>query len=301
MEKSVIKILNRNIPKNIKNKLDKHSDKINEMIAFGAKILAWDLGKKGDDADLPAILFLRNLLENADAIGILIRHSSIEPCKILLRTALENYCSIEYLIQEPEKSKERSLCFMVWNFVEHGKWLIKTDKNSKEFLELKENFLKDKLMITNYPLILENAKTLISRLDDLLATAPYKLIKEEYDLKASKKRNPAWYSLFGGPDSLRALAYKVKLPALYEVLYRGWSHSSHGNNIVQGKLKKDSSGMLDIEPLRTPDDADSIAQHCTNLVIAAFLNYVSNRLPERKPELLQFYENHKGYKLPLNK
>jgi hypothetical protein len=90
MEKPVNEILNREVPEDVKNTLNKLSDKIDEMVAFGAQILVWELGKKGDDTDLPPILFLRNLLENADAIGILVRHSSIEPCLILLRTALEN-------------------------------------------------------------------------------------------------------------------------------------------------------------------------------------------------------------------
>jgi hypothetical protein len=190
---------------------------------------------------------------------------------------------------------------MVWNFVEHGKWLIKSDKTSKEFKELKENYLKDKLMKNNEPLVIEDAKTQISGLEDLLNTEPYKMIKEEYDLKHCQKRNPAWYSLYGGPDSIRGLAFNVELPALYEVLYRGWSHSTHGNNIVQGKLKRDSSRMLNIKPLRISGDAESIGQHCMNLVITAFLIYVDKRLPERKPELFQFYEKIRGYKLSLIK
>jgi len=301
MEKPIKEILNREVPETVKDILDKASDKIDEMVAFGAQILAWELGKKGDDTDLPPILFLRNLLENADAIGILIRHSSIEPCKILLRTALENYCSIEYLVQDPAKSKQRALCFMVWNYVEHGKWLIKSDKTSREFRELKANYLKDKLMKNSEPLIVEDAKTKILGLEELLNTEPYKMIKEEYDLKHSKKRNPAWYSLYGGPDSVSGLALNVELPALYEVLYRGWSHSTHGNNIIQGKLKTDSSGMLNIQPLRLSGEAESMAQHCMNLVITAYLIYVNMRLPERKPELLQFYEKIKGYKLSLIK
>ena len=188
MEKRTVEILNKNIPEDVKDKLSTLSDSIDETIEFGAQILAWDLRRKGDDTDLPAIMFLRNMIENLDAIGILIRHSSIEPCKILLRTALENYCSIEYLLKNPAKAKQRALCFLVWNFIEHGKWLRRVDNTSKEYRDIKANFLKDKLMKASEPLAVEDAKLKISGLENLLNSEPYKDVKKEYDLKQGKKK-----------------------------------------------------------------------------------------------------------------
>ena len=98
-----------------------------------------------------------------------------------------------------------------------------------------------------------------------------------------------------------AAAQDVELPALYEVLYRGWSHSTHGNNTVQGKLKNDDTGFLEIEQFRSPNDSGSIAQHCTNLAIAAYMIYIDKRMPKRKGELRTFYERVRGVKLSLVK
>ncbi|MGJ1485706.1 DUF5677 domain-containing protein [Sphingobacterium multivorum] len=291
-------ILNRNLPDVLKNQLDTLSDEIDHIIEFGTKILEFELCRSGDDTDLPPILFLRNLIENMDAASILIRNSSIEPCKILLRTGLENFCSIEYLIMNPEKSRQRSLCFLVWNLIEHNKWLVRTNSESKDYGELKTTYSKDRLMRGFEPLIIENAaeKTLV--LKEIFRKEPYSLIKQEYDLTRKKlRKNPAWYSLYCGPQSIKDLASAVDLPALYEILYRGWSHSTHGNNIVQGKLKDDLAGMLVLEPLRSPEDVVSIAQHCRNFLIASFISYVDKRCPELRPELKRFYEDYRGIKL----
>ncbi len=57
----------------------------------------------------------------------MIKHSVIEPANNLLRTALENFFSIEYLLEEDQYLSQRAASFMVWFFVEQQRWLKQGD------------------------------------------------------------------------------------------------------------------------------------------------------------------------------
>ena len=52
--------------------------------------MKWDADKgRAGDENTPPLLFLRNIIELGDAISILIKNSSIDPAKPLLRSLLK--------------------------------------------------------------------------------------------------------------------------------------------------------------------------------------------------------------------
>ena len=82
-------IIPRILDSNLEKVLEEFGTGIDQLVNFGSNIIAWDMEKKdGGDEDLPPILFLRNFIEEIDAISILVRKSSIDSCNNLLRTAL---------------------------------------------------------------------------------------------------------------------------------------------------------------------------------------------------------------------
>src|SRR6185312_6406865 len=94
--------------------LNELSGNVEECVNFGSHLVSWLFQiPNGNEVDLPIIMFLRNILDELDAISILIKYSSIESCNNLLRTVLENFFHLEYILEKD--TYDRSMCFLVWN------------------------------------------------------------------------------------------------------------------------------------------------------------------------------------------
>jgi hypothetical protein len=100
-----------------------------------------------------------------------------------------------------------------------------------------------------------------------------------YTVAELAMKTPAWYTLFNGPGSLEELAAKVGYPALYEILYRGFSPSSHGNNIVPGKISFPDGPQVNLEPLRDKTQTSSTVNHCLQISNLTFRSYLEKRVP----------------------
>lgn len=262
---------------NLKPILDLFANGIEKLVDFGLEIVNWDTEKlDASDEHLPPILFLRNYLEKIDAISILVRHSSIDPCKSLLRTALENIIYLEYLLQKD--TEQRSISFLVWNSISQQKWAEKADGSSANYKQLLSKYKKDKFMREHTPPVHPDIEKIKTNGEQLLELDRYKSTHEEYERTRKKIKNPAWYSLYDGPENMDLLCTSVDLNAIYEVLYRIFSHSVHGNDVIQGKLLPDEDGKTYIAQIRFPKDAQSITQHCYNFCILIFKTYIERRL-----------------------
>lgn len=291
----------RDLDENLKKLLDQFSTVTNRLIDFGAEIYSWDIQKGGGDEKVPANMFLRNFLETLDAISILIKNSSIEPCNSLLRIALETTFQIEYLLQNQQD--QRALSFLVWNSCEQQKIVEKVDGTSPRYFDMARKYKNDKLLNTSTPPVHPEADRLKSFSKNLLSLEKYKPIKEEYERAKQEGKNRHWYSLFNGPQNLESLAREVKLEATYEALYRSWSKSSHGQDIIQGKLSSsnDEFGNLTtlIDCIRSPKNAQEITSYCFHLAIFLYFEYVTNRLPERVEDYKKWHQSISGIHLKL--
>ena len=90
MSEPVKELLQREDIQPISLILDEYSKAIEEIVNFGSQILAWDLDAlDGNEHDITASMMFRQYLELIDSISILIRRSSTDACKAILRNALE--------------------------------------------------------------------------------------------------------------------------------------------------------------------------------------------------------------------
>jgi hypothetical protein len=72
--------------------LGRFADLIQETVNFGTHVLEWELGSApGGDETAPITLSLRHILELLDSVSINIRNACVDPCKLLLRGALESF------------------------------------------------------------------------------------------------------------------------------------------------------------------------------------------------------------------
>jgi hypothetical protein len=260
--------------------LEQLHDGLANTVDFGVEILLTDFNRGGTDLDLPVLLFFRNLISTVDGVAVLIKHSIIEPANNLLRTALENVLSIKYLLEEDQVAIQRAKSFMIWFFVEQQRWLKKGDVQTVDYHELVKKHKKDKAFNHVPVMVFPMAEEQRKKLEKVFDTADYKETKAEYDrVKSARKGTPMWYHLYDGPKNLEQLADRVGYPAVYEMLYRGLSISSHGNNILCGKVYFDENSATELAQLRDSYGAESIVNHCLNFCRMAYRTVIIKRMP----------------------
>lgn len=263
------------------------SEIIIEVRNFGSHVLkqSSDASSGGHEV-YPLIMLFRNILEVLDAIALLMSGSSIEPCKILLRTFLENMLSIEYMTERD--TEKRALCFLVSDIHKKIKNLRKIDpslQEGKQFLSKKN---KDRLTNKANWEGIEGITDGIRKYEKRLEKPHYVGIEKEYQKTRTKMKNPYWYSLFGGPRNLEMLADNLKLSGVYEEFYRHWSDSAHGTDIFDGKVSASTiPGEVLISQIRLPNNA----QHLTQMAISLSLDVYQNLIKYFVPSMLNDYQN----------
>jgi hypothetical protein len=291
--------LGREIEPEVGKMLSQLADKVDELAMFGSRIIEWDIGQsKSGDHQLPAVLFLRNYMELIDSIAILIRNSSIDPCKSLLRTSLETFFYLDFLLDNEQE--KRAMCFLVWNAHRNIKLYKKLDGESELFKEMKSKYEKDRYLKNIEPLVYkEIVDPALENSERLLELPSYQPVNSEYLRTKKLRKNPNWYSLYDGPKDIEMLANKSQFAVLYEILYRSWSQSVHGTDIIQGKVSKNTSGLGEILQIRFPAEAQTITQYCFNLSIPIFQKFIEKRIPEKNDEFKKWYMEIRKFTLAL--
>jgi hypothetical protein len=168
----------------------------------------------------------------------------------------------------------------VWDFVERQRWFKKADINTAEHQHLMSKYSKDRVMKLSPVVKDPKAEIAWRHIESVFQSSPFKEAKQRYDqAKKLGKKNPAWYSLNGGPGSLEELANQLGYPALYEMLYRNLSQTTHGNDILHRKLSFDPNSTATLSALRNSGDAAPTINHCMHICYMAFSIYIQKRVP----------------------
>jgi len=288
--KAVKEILPREQENDLKEILSHFSYLIDDAINFGTHLVKWEMNKEREgDEHMPPLLFFRNILELGDAVSTLIKNSSIDACKPILRSLLENLFSLEYLLEK--NTPKRALSYIVWHThkkLNLGKRLTSSTTNGNQ---LKKEITKDKLLGKTAETFFDHKMILAAKKnsENLLKLPKYISIENEYQRTLQNRKNPNWYSLYQGPNNIEQLAKYLELHALYEFIYRGLSGYVHSTNILDGKLVPNKNGSVDIIQIRYPKDAQSITQHTINFLLMAFKAFCNARLPKKKQDYNNWY------------
>lgn len=272
------------------------SDSINEVVNYGTHLLKWiaESPSQGDQK-LPTIMFFRSLLEKADSISILIKNSSIDSSKIILRSLFETHLSISYLNEN--YTEDRSMAFLVWN----SKNIIKANrafiKGNQEFKELQSRVEKDGNFLTVEDLEnLPSAKPIIDTQLSLLNKPEYKRVEKEYERTKKLIKNPSWYSLFNGPKSIEQLAKDLNMSTFYPLLYRPWSGSVHGTDIINGKIAKNENSVeadgkvgASIIQLRLPTDSQQVTAFTLIFLFMTYKELIEKIIPDKRQDYFKWY------------
>lgn len=271
-------ILSREFPHD-SSELELISKVLEEFVNFGTKIIEWDIQQlTGEEELIVPLLFLRSYLDKVDAISILVKSSSIEPCKVLLRTSLETAFYLEYLLQT--NTLDRSLAYLFWSRKRQNTLLQKFDSDSQHNKNYKATHSKDKLVKDTSEISLKNAKERLNLSNSILNSDKYKHIKTEYD----SLKKPYWYSLFNGPANLEELARNLSLNTFYDLLYRIWSDATHGTDVFFGKVNFSTNKQLMISDIRDSKLVFKMTSNCLSICTIVFNTYIAKKLPNKKNE-----------------
>ena len=262
---------------------------IDTFVDFGSHILKWDIEvKRLEEYNAPIMMTYRHFLELIDSTSILIRQSSVDPCKLILRGMLEAYFSLAYMLEAD--TEDRCMAFMVWTMHKKRKNLERADPTSEIGKHFKSKLGKDKLTKNVQLPVHPEIQAEKARLESVFLKPHWQKAEQEYQrLKATGAANPAWYRLFNGPRDMERMADHLELMAIYDVFYRDWSGPTHSTDIFQGKVSLDSDGGAEIHQLRTPKSVQDVSQWVLTLSLMMFNLYIDNRIPNKKSEFASWY------------
>ena len=273
---------------NINDKLILFSALIDDAIIFGKALIEWDFekGRKGDE-NLPPLLFLRNILELGEAISILIKNSSIAPCKILIRSLLENTYELIYLLGTEEENK-RALSFIVWDTHEDLKFYERLNSSTVKGKKFKKELGKDKFK--KYINLKIDRESLIhnTQISEALLKSPKYAEMETVFQQLPPGMKKKWYSMSSGKINIDQLVKYLNLNASYEIIYREFSTSVHATNIG-GKLVPNSEGTVSMIQNTHTEDAIFLTQFTITFMKMSYEKYYESRIPERGQEVNEWY------------
>jgi hypothetical protein len=226
------------------------------------------------------ILLMRHLVEAVDGVGLLVAKGSAEPCEPLLRSGFEALTSILYILKEDTERRARAYQVRhVHRKIKLYRKFIPTDDVGRALrTDLKDDpFLK----FFDNPGIDWQGK--IDGLKEMLVRPEYAPIQAEWEQVKKTKKNPNWYSLFGGPNDLRTLCVKIGKGALYEILYREWSEFAHAVGAFDS-ISEGTGGRFEMQPIRVPKGIEEVctiaSDICVETVMTVVKKFASDELPK---------------------
>lgn len=303
MEESIESILPRQIKSpEIKDLLENFSNGIEQVVNFGTHILNWELkSAKGGDENIPIAMMLRHIIELTDSISILVRKSSIDPCKPILRSILETVFGLEYLLEE--NTKERAFGFLVWHYYNDLKLYKKFSPDEDTYKDLEKKLEKDKsFQGDNILPKRKDIKEKIKIIETVLNLPIYQNAVKEYNrLISTGNSNPKWYQFYSNIKNLYALANHINRQGLYEILYRSWSGPTHGTDIIHGKLSQSIDGSAEVVQIRFVKDAQIVTQLACTLSFITYKIITDKRLPNRKRDYAKWYGTIRDFYIQITK
>jgi len=282
------------LPQSIESKefqdlIDLVSSTLDELVSFGTQVVHWAANNpkfKKPDVDVPLVLLSRHILELVDSISILVKKSSIDPCKILLRAALETMLYIRFITAE--RCEERCKAYLVSYMKNKKNEYLKYKFDSKIHEAFKKKIENDHFIneglnpFTKELDQLVDAK--IKNLDEWISRPIFSDTIIEFNrLKKKYNRKPPWYLLYDGAENIEKLASMFKFQYLYEAVYRNWSDFVHASDVITGRIAAGGEGKSAFYQIRMGNSIIEIAMFSLNIVLSSYRNLIEFIVPEMIP------------------
>jgi hypothetical protein len=211
----------------------------------------------------------RLFCEQLDAVAILASQGCAEPMKPLIRSAFEASLGVQYILKKD--SERRALAYQVAHVHRQLKLHRKLDPAEEAGRELRKSIQDDSIgnsVLDSLPQV--DFRKIIGNLTGTLAKPAFEPIEREWvRTKKEVKGDPAWFALFGGPRTIRALACQLGKAFWYEFVYSDWSDVVHAGSGMS-HVAKNTIAELDmavIRPLRHPQGLQGLIVLVTGMCL----------------------------------
>lgn len=287
-------VVNRDISNEaLSDYLNQTSTKIDLLVNFGSWLFMWCSkdNRLSTEDKIVCLVLLRRALEIIDSISILIRHSSIDVSKVLLRSLIELLFEFEYLVKED--SSRRSTCYIVWYMNQMLELKKSFDPESKEGKRFYSAIKLDKYMHKLNPTKPTTLDLEIENISEIIEE--YKETNDEYRKTQRKsKRNFPWYAMYDGPKNAFELTKQIQLNGFYEYLFRHLSKTTHNTDLFQGVLNESKEdGQIGVIQIRSPMDINFVTTYTISFSLGLYNLMIEHFFPRSshaRQEFQKFYK-----------
>ncbi len=258
----------------------------------------------GQNFHAVTMMMIYEFAEAIDGASILVRVGASKNCALPLRTALEIGLGLHYILEDGATYEQRSLAYEYFHLHDGLRWAQKVDPEHPVGKQLRKELEGDPhadifdVMTSGLDLKVEREKheKRVNSPRYASVRAEIERVKEERK-KAKKEGTPVkddagnWYSLWGGPRDLRALALRLKMLSSYEVLYRSWSNAAHGEGAMKRVGGRAADGLIEFEPLRSPAHLQQRSLHACFLTVGLTRRLVDEVVPLVRDDFRGWYVN----------
>lgn len=264
------------------NLLIEASNLIKDFTDLGLSIWESRLNNyKNVTTDLPTNLLFRQILEANDGLYELIKLGCINICKPILRTSLDCYLQMSFILEGDEQRKAMHFLYHYnkSKLSDLEKVIFPENKNS-----LSEKLSKDKIM---KEFILSDADKNLGfadykTLNEILGSAENRQTAKEY----GDKKKKSWYHFFIKSQKIEDLALSLKQNALYEILFRNLSSFIHGEDILHSNVVFFPDEVIGLKNLRDTDQLDFLVNSTIIILERSILNYLIKKMAANKDMIL---------------
>ena len=218
------------------------------------------------------LMLARHVIVALDGVSVLARQGCAENCSPLLRSAFEADLGLSHILAKD--TSRRALAYQIAHIHRRIKSYRRLDATDELGIALRRELATDPFRgLLDWSTTDINARVANLR---KCFTEPVFLPIEKAWQEAKKtrkgepkKKDPDWFSLFGGPASLRDLAIHHQMGSFYEVLYRGWSESVHGTSGMDSIGASEEEGMNAVRPIRHPSGLEAACGFAAQFAITA--------------------------------
>ncbi len=297
--------------KNINNEDKQHLSKVSNLIqgftvTGGNMLIHKKNSKEILKTDLASLLLFRQVLEMSDAISVLIRNGCINASKPLVRSLLEYYFQLAYLLKDNEERKSLQFLYHYeMRLRDYYENLAFPKKGGSYFEKLKnDKHLKgDDISDEQKKIYRENIK----KIELVLNGDDNREIAKEYILTETKKKNlrtgkkgkvSYWYELFNGPTSIEGISVELKEAALYQFIYRSCSSYAHGEDIVHANLEPNDDTTFKVSGLRDLRQLSIVSDNILLLIERSCMLFLNIKIDDKRPfaeKIFPFMQEKKKY------
>lgn len=272
--------------------IENYCNCIDKLVLKGVEILNFATKKlKDGNLELPCLLLLRQAIDSADGISILIKNQSNDAAVSVIRTLFEIQVSLEYLLEKDYYNRAAKFLFYHNMMkIRAFKKLQKGTPEHKEFMSILEKDIHVSEELLNSLKKSEEINGLVKDLEQTLNHKFFEKINNFYKDNPKKLENVKnWFSLVDGPSSLYRLLLEIGSISRYEIQYKDWSSLAHGWDVINRNLFYVEPELAQVVSIRNPTGSYKNFAETVSLLRRTLIIFLIKKMPDvRKREQLWF-------------